>query len=84
MLDAHRPSANSASLDLPDGRFHVCASGKPIFADDGSFVGYRGTVSDETELIERASARRAPMRCCTTPSTASPKASSSTTPKTAS
>ena len=34
------------------GRTHLCVSGKPIFADDGGFIGYRGTVSDETELIE--------------------------------
>ncbi len=66
VLDAHQPFRQFRfSIDLPDGRFHVCVSGKPIFADDGSFVGYRGTVSDETELIatrERAARADALLR----------------------
>jgi len=36
-------------LDLPNGRSHfVSASGKPVFAEDGSFAGYRGTGRDIT------------------------------------
>ena len=51
-LDAHQPFRQFRfALTLPSGRFHICVSGKPIFADDGSFIGYRGTVSDETELV---------------------------------
>ena len=54
VLDAHQPFRQFRfSMQLPDGRFHVCVSGKPIFAEDGDFLGYRGTVSDETELIEK-------------------------------
>ncbi|HXR87494.1 MAG TPA: cache domain-containing protein, partial [Stellaceae bacterium] len=49
VLDAHQPFRQ---FRFTRGRTHVCVSGKPIFADDGGFVGYRGTVSDETELIE--------------------------------
>jgi PAS domain S-box-containing protein len=53
VLDAHLPFRQFRfALQLPDGHFHVCVSGKPIFADDGGFVGYRGTVSDETELVD--------------------------------
>jgi len=53
VLDAHQPFRQFRfALNLPDGRFHVCVNGKPIFAEDGGFVGYRGTVSDETELVE--------------------------------
>ena len=53
VLDAHQPFRQFRfAMQLPAGQFHVCVSGKPIFADDGSFVGYRGTVSDETELVE--------------------------------
>jgi PAS domain S-box-containing protein len=64
VLDARQPFRQFRfALNLPDGRFHVCVSGKPIFADDGSFLGYRGTVSDETELIEtRERALRADTR----------------------
>jgi PAS domain S-box-containing protein len=61
VLDAHQPFRQFRfALELPNGHFHVCVSGKPIFADDGSFVGYRGTVSDETELVDtRGRAMRA-------------------------
>ena len=53
VLDAHQPFRQFRfAMHVPGGRFHVCVSGKPIFADDGKFVGYRGTVSDETELVE--------------------------------
>ena len=37
----------------PDGRVkHVRTSGKPVFGEDGEFLGYRGTASDITALIE--------------------------------
>lgn len=51
-LDAHQPFRQFRfSITLPTGRFDVCVNGKPIFDDDGSFIGYRGTVTDETELV---------------------------------
>jgi PAS domain S-box-containing protein len=49
VLDAHQPFRQ---FRFARGPVHLCVSGKPIFADDGSFVGYRGTVSDESELVE--------------------------------
>ncbi|HEY1504240.1 MAG TPA: PAS-domain containing protein [Stellaceae bacterium] len=48
-LDARQPFRQ---FRFARGGVHLCVSGKPIFADDGTFVGYRGTVSDESELIE--------------------------------
>jgi PAS domain S-box-containing protein len=37
----------------PDGATrHICASGKPIFAADGSFLGYRGVGRNETAMVE--------------------------------
>ncbi len=39
--------------DKPDGtRVWLAISGKPIWAEDGSFLGYRGTGSDITDLHE--------------------------------
>jgi len=39
--------------EKPDGqRVWLSISGKPAYADDGSFLGYRGTGSDITELYE--------------------------------
>jgi PAS domain S-box-containing protein len=39
--------------EKPDGqRVWLSISGKPVYADDGSFLGYRGTGSDITELHE--------------------------------
>ena len=38
----------------------LMASGKPIYAGDGSFLGYRGACSDITEQIEAAVADRMP------------------------
>ena len=53
-LDAHQLFRNFRfSIRLPTvGRFDVCVNGKPVFDDDGTFLGYRGTVADETELVE--------------------------------
>jgi PAS domain S-box-containing protein len=48
VLNAHQPFRQ---FRFARGGVHLCVSGKPIFADDGSFVGYRGTVSDESELV---------------------------------
>jgi PAS domain S-box-containing protein len=42
-----------------DGRLHhVSVSGNPVFDDDGTFVGYRGTGRDITQDIEAAAALR--------------------------
>lgn len=51
-MEAHRPFRDFVyTLIGQDGsRVSICTSGKPIFADDGSFVGYRGTSSDITQL----------------------------------
>ncbi|MBR0874634.1 EAL domain-containing protein [Bradyrhizobium tropiciagri] len=51
-MEAHRPFRNfTYTLIGTDGsRVSICTSGKPIFADDGSFLGYRGTSSDITQL----------------------------------
>ena len=39
--------------DKPDGkRVWLSVSGKPVYADDGSFLGFRGTGSDITELYQ--------------------------------
>ncbi|MCP5149304.1 MAG: PAS domain S-box protein [Ectothiorhodospiraceae bacterium] len=38
---------------LPGGRrFHASVSGRPVFTDDGTFVGYRGVGTDVTALVE--------------------------------
>lgn len=51
-MEAHRPFRDFIyTLIGQDGsRVSICTSGKPIFADDGSFLGYRGTSSDITQL----------------------------------
>ena len=39
--------------DKPDGqRVWLSVSGKPVFADDGSFLGFRGTGTDITRTLE--------------------------------
>jgi PAS domain S-box-containing protein len=35
-----------------DERLYVAASGKPVFDEWGSFLGYRGTATDETVVVE--------------------------------
>jgi signal transduction histidine kinase/transcriptional regulator with PAS, ATPase and Fis domain len=53
VLDAHQPFRQFRFATMAgNSRFDVCVSGKPIFDDDGTFIGYRGTVSDETELVD--------------------------------
>lgn len=51
-MEAHRPFRDfTYTLIGADGsRVSICTSGKPIFADDGGFLGYRGTSSDITQL----------------------------------
>ncbi|WP_407167427.1 EAL domain-containing protein [Bradyrhizobium sp. ORS 111] len=51
-MEAHRPFRDFIyTLIGQDGsRVSIRTSGKPIFADDGIFLGYRGTSSDITEL----------------------------------
>ncbi|WP_249164500.1 bifunctional diguanylate cyclase/phosphodiesterase [Bradyrhizobium jicamae] len=51
-MEAHRPFRDfTYTLIGQDGsRVSICTSGKPIFADDGTFLGYRGTSSDITQL----------------------------------
>lgn len=49
--DAFRDMA--FSLTRPDGhRLHARLSGRPYFADDGSFLGYRGVGTDITRQVE--------------------------------
>ncbi|MGY3444372.1 EAL domain-containing protein [Bradyrhizobium sp. USDA 4473] len=51
-MEARRPFRDfTYTLIGQDGsRVSICTSGKPIYADDGSFRGYRGTSSDITQL----------------------------------
>ncbi|WP_245321767.1 bifunctional diguanylate cyclase/phosphodiesterase [Bradyrhizobium sp. LTSPM299] len=53
-MEAHRPFRDfTYTLIGQDGsRISISTSGKPIFADDGAFLGYRGTSSDITQLKE--------------------------------
>ncbi len=53
-LDAHRPFRNFrfATTSLTGEKVHLCVSGKPVFDDAGRFLGYRGTVTDETARVE--------------------------------
>ncbi|HEV8678540.1 MAG TPA: PAS-domain containing protein, partial [Stellaceae bacterium] len=66
-LDARRPFRNFRyEISSPGGaRMFVSASGKPVFDEDGSFAGYRGTATDETAMVEaqrRAEAADARLR----------------------
>jgi len=51
-MEAHRPFRDFTYTVIgQDGsRVSICTSGKPIFAHDGAFLGYRGTASDITQL----------------------------------
>lgn len=51
-MEAYRPFRDfTYTLIGQDGsRVSIRTSGKPIFAEDGTFLGYRGTASDITEL----------------------------------
>jgi PAS domain S-box-containing protein len=54
ILDRHEPFRNfEYRLDDARGRRrHVSTSGRPVFDDDGRFVGYRGTSTDLTRQSE--------------------------------
>jgi len=51
-MEAHRPFRDFVYTSIGDdgSRISISTSGKPIFADDGTFLGYRGTASDITQL----------------------------------
>lgn len=53
-LNAHRPFRDFrySVLDTNDVRKTFSMSGKPIFADDGTFKGYRGISTNITKLVE--------------------------------
>ena len=53
-VDAHLPFRRFRySISLPTGgHLFVSASGKPVFDDAGEFVGYHGTATDETVIVE--------------------------------
>jgi len=52
-LDARRSFRGFRYSFLCDGRrIHYVASGKPVFDESGEFVGYRGTATNETEVVE--------------------------------
>jgi PAS domain S-box-containing protein len=53
-LDAHRPFRGFRySVSNADGRrMHFCVNGKPLFDETGGFLGYRGTTTNETEVVE--------------------------------
>jgi diguanylate cyclase (GGDEF)-like protein/PAS domain S-box-containing protein len=51
-MEAHRHFRDFVytSVGNDGSRIIIRTSGKPIFVDDGSFIGYRGTASDITQL----------------------------------
>lgn len=51
-MEAHRPFRDFVytSIGNDGSRVSIRTSGKPIFAEDGTFLGYRGTASDVTQL----------------------------------
>src|SRR6185312_10303130 len=53
-LDAHRPFRGFRyKIRVPDGStLYVAASGKPTFDQQNTFLGYRGTATDETTIVE--------------------------------
>ena len=53
-MEAHRPFRDFCFSHIaPDGRqYHIRISGKPVFAADGRFLGYRGVGTDETAKVE--------------------------------
>ena len=55
-LDAHRPFRNFRYVfDTPcAGRRHMTVSGKPVLGPSGEFLGYRGTVTDQTGMVGAA------------------------------
>ena len=53
-LNAHRPFRDFVYQRVGEGVEHkwLSTSGKPVFAPDGAFLGYRGTGTDVTERME--------------------------------
>jgi PAS domain S-box-containing protein len=53
-LSAHVPFRDLAyTTTIADGKIcHIEVSGKPVYAPDGRFIGYRGTGRDITEQVE--------------------------------
>ncbi|HEV7371629.1 sensor histidine kinase [Arenibaculum sp.] len=53
-LERHEPFRNfTYHMKLGDeAPHHLCVSGKPIFAPDGTFRGYRGSAREVTEQVE--------------------------------
>ncbi|WP_246700906.1 EAL domain-containing protein [Rhodopseudomonas sp. BR0M22] len=51
-MEAHRAFRDFVYTSIGDdgSRISISTSGKPIFADNGTFLGYRGTASDITQL----------------------------------
>ena len=61
-LDAHRPfrQFHYSAIRSNGQRVYFVVSGKPVFDGSGRFTGYRGTGTNETEIIEaRSRAERA-------------------------
>lgn len=61
-LDAHRPfrDFHYTVKVAADRSVHYAISGKPIFDEAGAFLGYRGTATNQTEVVEaRERAERA-------------------------
>jgi PAS domain S-box-containing protein len=60
-LEARRPfrdfTYDAARAD--ESTFHVAVSGKPVFGQDGAFLGYRGTGADITAAFRAEQAERA-------------------------
>ena len=62
ILDAHQPFRDFGyAVSLGGGRkVHYVINGKPVFDEAGAFVGYRGTATNQTEVVEaRERAERA-------------------------
>ena len=53
-LDAHRPFRQFRyAMQTPAGvRRYMSISGKPIYGPTGDFLGYRGTATDETAMVD--------------------------------
>jgi PAS domain S-box-containing protein len=60
-LKAREPYRDFVFLRVGEGIEHkwLSSSGKPIFSEDGEFLGYRGTASDVTERVENQELRAA-------------------------
>jgi two-component system cell cycle sensor histidine kinase PleC len=59
-LEAHRPfrDFHFSRTDATGKRWHLRLAGKPVFDDNGAFIGYRGTTVDETDRLEAPAAVR--------------------------